>query len=70
MALTIETMSGLFQEGYSIVDFLPYIEMQDDVIIGTDGSLGMIWKITPICVEGRSKDELLLSVAAVEQILR
>lgn len=50
-----------FEEPWSLVDFLPYDDVDEGVFIQVDGSLGRIWEIRPVETE-------LFGVASLEMI--
>ncbi len=69
MALKSKQLETLFQEGYCLSDFLPYIEYTDSIYILADGSLGKVWKLTPWETEGRTPEVLSLLAAHLENLL-
>ena len=58
MILKHRHMEQMFNEGLSFVDLLPYLEYMDDICILADGSLGKIWKINVIGIEGKAEADL------------
>ncbi len=58
MTLRHKHIEQLFAEGFSFVDLLPYIEYVDDICILSDGSLGKVWKMNVVDIEGKSEQDL------------
>ncbi|MEI8011801.1 MAG: TraC family protein [Candidatus Omnitrophota bacterium] len=44
--LTMAGIEGLFHEGKSLPDFLPYAEYADGVFLHVDGSVGRLWELS------------------------
>lgn len=58
MFVKIKHIEDLFDEGCSFVDLLPYLEYEADVFILADGSLGKMWKINTLGIEGASQQSI------------
>ncbi len=56
MALSTVQMEKIFDEGYCLVDLLPYIEHRENTFLLADGSLGRVWKISLYETEGREEE--------------
>ena len=68
MPLKTEQIQAVFDEGYSFVDLLPYVEYKDGVFILSDGSLGKVWEISLYETEGKDKEYLISLSAQLENI--
>ncbi len=51
-------LESFFNEGYAFSDLLPYMEYTDDIFLLSDGSLGRIWKVSTLPIEGKSMEDL------------
>ena len=69
MAIRTHQLEKIFEEGYSLVDLLPYIEYSDHVFILSDGSLGKIWRISLCETEGKENESLISLSAQLENLL-
>jgi len=69
MAITTEQLERIFDEGYCLVDMLPYIEYSGQVFILSDGSLGKVWRINVYETEGKDNDYLMSLSSHLENLL-
>jgi hypothetical protein len=69
MGIKTQQLEKIFDEGYCLVDLLPYIEYNQGVFVLSDGSLGKVWKIQMFETEGRDLDYLLSLSSHLENLL-
>lgn len=69
MAITTQQMEKIFEEGYSLVDLLPFIEYSNQTFLLADGSLGRVWKINLYETEGKEQDYFLSLSSHIENLL-
>ncbi len=69
MAITTQQMEKIFEEGYSLVDLLPFIEYSNQTFLLADGSLGRVWKISLYETEGKEQDYFLSLSSHIENLL-
>ncbi len=50
--IKVSQMEKMFDEGMSLVDYLPYGEYLDGIFLQVDGSVGQIWELAPLETEG------------------
>lgn len=58
-----------FQEGESIVDWLPYWSYEDGIFIQVDGSLGVVWELKPIPIDLESPENLERIATSIESLV-
>ncbi len=58
MALTIDDIKSIFNEGPTLLDHLPYADEKNGVFINVDASLGRVWEVQPFAAETASADIL------------
>ena len=69
MILQHKHIEQLFAEGLSFVDLLPYIEYVDDICILSDGSLGKVWRMNVVDMEGKSERDLNVLITQWQNFL-
>ena len=69
MGIKTQQLEKIFEEGYSFVDLLPYIEYAGGVFVLSDGSLGKVWKLKLYETEGREPDYLLSLSSHLQNLL-
>ena len=69
MAIKIEQMEQIFEEGYCLTDLLPYIEYSGEIFVLSDGSLGKVWKIDMYEIEGKEEEYLKSISVHMENLL-
>lgn len=68
MLLKNENMEKIFDEKFSLVDYLPWADYVDGYFVQVDGSIGRIWELRPAETELSSPaqlDELANTIAAL-----
>ena len=69
MAITTQQLEKIFEEGYCLVDLLPYIEHNGQAFVLSDGSFGQIWKVESNETEGKDEQYLSSLSSKLENLL-
>ncbi|MBF0490934.1 MAG: TraC family protein [Candidatus Omnitrophica bacterium] len=69
MALKTQQLEKIFEEGYSFVDLLPYIEYVHESFILSDGSMGQVWKIGAFETEGQQEEDIASLSSLLQNLL-
>ena len=58
MLLKNDSIEKIFDEKYSLVDYLPWADYVDGFFVQADGSIGRIWELRPVETELSSEDQM------------
>jgi conjugal transfer ATP-binding protein TraC len=68
MPLNTSALERLFDQGVALSDLLTYIDIDDELVCLSDGSLGVIWKLHPININGMGTEQIEKIAASIEQV--
>ena len=69
MPLKKSDINKAFQEGESLIDWLPWADYEDGIFVQVDGSVGKIWELQQIPVDLKSPESLEGVSESIENLL-